>query len=165
MSAAIASRRRPSRMASAMRGSSSTSKTRMLRCHEPAHIAGISKTPYVLATPRRLKWRRGHHRAATTAAGGPAVWHSYAPRPPAARPPGRRAPARRGLRSPRGAGVVVVLAGLAAAVAPPSPVSPSPAASPPPGAPQPLARRRGARRDPLGEADGAVPDGATVFDE
>src|SRR3954451_16939264 len=57
MSAAIASRRRPSRMASAMKGSSSTIKTRMLRCYEVAHVVGISKTGYVPATPRCLDWR------------------------------------------------------------------------------------------------------------
>ena len=30
----------------------------MLRCYEPAHIVGVSKTAYVLATPRCLEWRR-----------------------------------------------------------------------------------------------------------
>ena len=30
----------------------------MLRCYEPAHIAGVSKTAYVPATPRCLQWRR-----------------------------------------------------------------------------------------------------------
>ena len=30
----------------------------MLRCYEPAHIVGVSKTAYVLATPRCLQWRR-----------------------------------------------------------------------------------------------------------
>src|SRR3954471_2415550 len=58
MSAAIASTRRPSRMASAMYGSSSTSKTRMLEGYEPAHIAGVSKIAYVPATPRCLQSRR-----------------------------------------------------------------------------------------------------------
>jgi hypothetical protein len=47
-------RRRPSRIASAIRGSSSTINTRTLRCYEPAHIVGISKTAYVLATPRSV---------------------------------------------------------------------------------------------------------------
>ena len=32
---------------------------------EPAHIAGVSKTPYVLATPRCLQWRRGLQRTST----------------------------------------------------------------------------------------------------
>src|SRR5215207_9467960 len=65
MSAAIASRRRPSRIASAIRGSSSTINTRMLRCYEPAHIVGISKNAYVLATPGCLDWRRGLQQAST----------------------------------------------------------------------------------------------------
>src|SRR3954447_17085571 len=65
MSAAIASRRRPSRMASAMKGSSSTIKTRMLRCYEVAHIVGISKTTYVPATPRCLQWRHDLPRTST----------------------------------------------------------------------------------------------------
>ena len=30
----------------------------MLRCYEPAHIVGVSKTAYVPATPRCLEWRR-----------------------------------------------------------------------------------------------------------
>src|SRR3981081_213870 len=30
----------------------------MLRCYELAHIVGISKIAYVLATPRCLQWRR-----------------------------------------------------------------------------------------------------------
>src|SRR4051812_41613798 len=64
MSAAIASRRRPSRMASAMYGSSSTINTRMLSmfpagAYRLAHIAGVSKDRYVLATPRRLVLRHG----------------------------------------------------------------------------------------------------------
>src|SRR3954447_12702174 len=65
MSAAIASRRRPSRMASAMYGSSSTINTRMLRCYELAHVVGISKTTDVLATPRCLEWRHDLHRTST----------------------------------------------------------------------------------------------------
>ena len=32
----------------------------MLRCYEPAHIAGVSKTAYAPATPRCLQWRRDH---------------------------------------------------------------------------------------------------------
>src|SRR3954453_24247048 len=65
MSAAIASRRRPSRIASAIRGSSSTSSTRTLGCYEPAHIAGVSKTAYVPATPRCLEWRRDRQPTST----------------------------------------------------------------------------------------------------
>ena len=44
-------------MASAMKGSSSTISTRTLPSYEPAHIVGISKTPYVPATRRLLEWR------------------------------------------------------------------------------------------------------------
>src|ERR671935_82155 len=65
MSAAIASRRRPSRIASAIYGSSSTSNTRTLRCYELAHIVGISKTAYVLATPRCLDWWHDLQRTST----------------------------------------------------------------------------------------------------
>jgi hypothetical protein len=47
-------------MASARQGSSSTINTRTsCRCYEPGHIVGISKTRYVLATPRCLDWRHG----------------------------------------------------------------------------------------------------------
>src|SRR6202043_3334066 len=65
MSAAIASRRRPSRIASAIRGSSSTSSTRTLRSKQPVDIVGVSKIAYVLATRRWLKWRRDLQRAST----------------------------------------------------------------------------------------------------
>ena len=40
----------------------------MLRCYEPAHIAGVSKTAYVPATPRCLQWRRDLQRASTNSA-------------------------------------------------------------------------------------------------
>src|SRR4029077_15166033 len=53
MSAAIASRRSPSRMASAMKGSSSTINTRTLTpWYGPEHIVDVSKNRYVLATRR-----------------------------------------------------------------------------------------------------------------
>jgi zinc D-Ala-D-Ala carboxypeptidase len=67
--------------------------------------------------------------------------------------------------------VLVVIAALAAALGSYSPVSsPStasspPAASSPSTAAPPVDRRRSERRGALGEADGAVPDGATVFDD
>src|SRR5258707_15778806 len=38
----------------------------MLRCYELAHIAGVSKTPYVLATPRCLQWRRDPQQTGTS---------------------------------------------------------------------------------------------------
>jgi D-alanyl-D-alanine carboxypeptidase len=67
--------------------------------------------------------------------------------------------------------VLVVIAALAAALGSYSPVSsPStasspPAASSPSTAAPPVDRRRSERRGALGEADGAVPDGTTVFDD
>jgi zinc D-Ala-D-Ala carboxypeptidase len=67
--------------------------------------------------------------------------------------------------------VLVVIAALAAALGSYSPVSsPStasspPAASSPSTAAPPVDRRRSERRGALGEADGAVPDGMTVFDD
>jgi len=46
------------------------------------------------------------------------------------------------------------------------PAAPSPStASPPSTAASPIDRRRTERRGPLAEADGAVPDGTTVFDD
>src|SRR4051812_46869109 len=100
MSAAIASRRRPSRMASAMYGSSSTSSTRMLRCYELAHIADISKTAYGPATPRCLEWR--HDLQQTGADKG-----RPASQDPCLRPAGRHSGDRRGPWLPV-AGVVVL---------------------------------------------------------
>jgi zinc D-Ala-D-Ala carboxypeptidase len=70
--------------------------------------------------------------------------------------------------------VLVVIAALAAALGSYSPVSSPSTASSPPGASSPPAassaappvdRRRSERRGALGEADGAVPDGTTVFDD
>jgi zinc D-Ala-D-Ala carboxypeptidase len=64
-----------------------------------------------------------------------------------------------------------VIAAIAAALGSHSPLAspstaslPSTASSPSTAAP-PIDRRRGERRGPLGEADGAVPDGTTVFDD
>src|SRR5919204_1662694 len=37
----------------------------MPRCYELAHIVGISKTTYVLATPRCLEWRHDLQRTST----------------------------------------------------------------------------------------------------
>jgi D-alanyl-D-alanine carboxypeptidase len=62
------------------------------------------------------------------------------------------------------AGLLVVVAVIAAAVGSQSPVSsPSTASSPSTGA-SPIDRRRTEPPGPLGEAGGAVPDGTTVFD-
>ena len=117
----------------------------MLRCYEPAHIVGISKTAYVPATPRCLDWRRDLQRTSTN--NDPSDSDSQDPcRRPARRHRGDR-------RSPRlpVAGVLVLDGRIHRADAP----------------------RRGDRRRPLaatsrgalGEADGAVPDGTTVFDD
>lgn len=62
------------------------------------------------------------------------------------------------MRRRRAAGVLVVIAAIAAALgSPTAEVSPSSSASPP------VDRRE--HRDALGEAGGAVPDGTTVFDD
>jgi hypothetical protein len=69
------------------------------------------------------------------------------------------------------AGLLVLIVAMAAALGSQSRVSlPSRAALPStvssPSAPaSPIHRRRGEHRSPLGEADGAVPDGTTVFDD
>ena len=71
----------------------------------------------------------------------------------------------------RFAGLLVGIAALAAALGSHSPVSsPSTASSPPTAsspstAASPSDRRRSERRGPLGEADGSVPAGTTVFDD
>jgi D-alanyl-D-alanine carboxypeptidase len=68
------------------------------------------------------------------------------------------------------AGLLIVIAAIAAALGDQWPVSsPSPASSPstapsPSTADPPIDRRRREPSGPLGEADGAVPDGTTVFD-
>ena len=110
----------------------------MLRCYEPAHIVGVSKTAYVLATPRCLEWRRDLQRTSTN--NDPPDSDSQDPcRRPARRHRGDR-------RSPRlPVAGVLVLDGAA-----------SPSAT--------LLPRR-EHRGALGEADGAVPDGTTVFDD
>jgi D-alanyl-D-alanine carboxypeptidase len=70
----------------------------------------------------------------------------------------------------RVAGLLVVVVAIAAAlgsqsrVSLPSTASLPAAASSPSAAASPIQRRRGEHRSPLGEADGAVPDGTTVFD-
>jgi zinc D-Ala-D-Ala carboxypeptidase len=86
------------------------------------------------------------------------------------RKPARRTTRRTRIRrirvAIRVAGLLVVIAALAAALGSHSPASWLPAASSPSTAASPPTDRRGSeRRGPLGEADGAVPDGTTVFDE
>jgi hypothetical protein len=75
------------------------------------------------------------------------------------------------MRGIRVAGLLAGTVAIAAALGSHSPVSspstvhsPSTASSPSTAAP-PLDRRRRERRRPLGEADGAVPDATTVFDD
>ena len=74
------------------------------------------------------------------------------------------------LRGIRVAGLLVVIAAIAAALGDQLPASSSSTASSPSTAPSPstaappLDRHRTEQRGPLGEADGAVPDGTTVFD-
>ena len=101
----------------------------------PAHIVGISKTTYVPATPRCLDWRRDLQPTSTNNA------------------------RRIRIRRLRVAGLLVVIAAIAAALGYQLPASsPSTAASP---IDVPRREHRGA----LGEAGGAVPDGTTVFDD
>src|SRR5215208_7965015 len=71
----------------------------MFRCYELAHVVGISKTPYVPATPRCLEWR--HDLRQTSTSDNPS--DSQDPCRPAGRPRGDR-------RSPRlpVAGVLVL---------------------------------------------------------
>lgn len=81
--------------------------------------------------------------------------------------PARATTRRIRLRRRRAAGVLVAIVAIAVALGSRSPVSsPLPsAASPPASAPARDDRPRHERRDALGEADGSVPDGATVFDD
>jgi zinc D-Ala-D-Ala carboxypeptidase len=74
--------------------------------------------------------------------------------------PARTALRRIRLRRAHVAGLLVLMAVIAAALGsqPPGPSSSSPAASP-------IGVAPGEPRGPLGEADGAVPDGTTVFDD
>ena len=74
----------------------------MLRCYEPAHIAGVSKTAYVPATPRCLEWRRDLQRTSTNSA--PSDPDSQ---DPCRRPARRHRGDRRGPRLPV-AGVLVL---------------------------------------------------------
>ena len=124
----------------------------MLRCYEPAHIVGISKIAYVLATPRCLEWRRDLPRTSTN--NDPPDSDSQ---DPCRRPAGRHRGDRRGPRQPV-AGVLVLDGHIThrrpSQRAPWS--SQSTVALGAPGAP--------GERGALGEADGAVPDGTTVFD-
>jgi D-alanyl-D-alanine carboxypeptidase len=64
----------------------------------------------------------------------------------------------------RVAGLLAVIAAIAAALGYQLPASSSSTGASPSTAASPIDRRRSERRGPLGEADGAVPDGTTVFD-
>src|SRR4051812_15422943 len=149
MSAAIASRRRPSRMASAMYGSSSTISTRTLRCYEP-RISSAYRKPHTCR----------QHRAALTGS----VTYSQPARTPAR-------PVR--TRRIRAAGLLVVVAAIAG-LGHQWPASSSSTAAPsihvlPHEHPGPFGEIDRAvphrRLGGLGAADGAVPDGTTVFDD
>jgi hypothetical protein len=108
----------------------------------PAHIARVSKTAYVPATPRCLQWRRDPQQTGT----------SHDPADPDAQAACRRRARRhRGDRRSSRLPVAgaVALHGLLAVVVGRIPVD----------------RSRNEQRDALGEADGAVPDGTTVFDD
>ncbi len=124
----------------------------MLRCYELAHVVGISKTTYVLATPRCLDWRHDLQRTSTN--NDPSDSDSQDPcRRPASRHRGDR-------RSPR----LPVL--LASSPRSSSTVSSSSTATSPIGVPRSEHRPlRSEQRGALGEADGAVPAGTTVFDD
>ena len=85
--------------------------------------------------------------------------------------PARTATGRIRIRKLRVTGLLVVIAALAAALdhqlqtSPPS-TAPSLASAPSaPSAAAPIHARRRAHRGALGEADGAIPDGTTVFDD
>ena len=114
----------------------------MLRCYELAHIVGISKTTYVLATPRCLDWRRDLQRTSTN--NDPSDSDSRI----------------------LVAGLLVVIAAIAAALGYQLLASSS-SRRPRHTAPRVSTCHvlRSEHRGALGEADGAVPDGATVFDD
>jgi len=101
-----------------------------------AHVVGISKTRYGTATPRCLEWR--------------CVVHSRS-----ARPTTRRVRIRR----IRVAGLLIVIAAIAAELGYQVLLSSSSTAA------SPIYVLRGEHGGALGEADGAVPDGTTVFDD
>ncbi len=74
-------------------------------------------------------------------------------------------PRRVRIRGIRVAGLLAVVVALAVVLGPRSPGSPPSTASAPPTAAPPIDHRSGETRGPLGEADGALPDGTTVFDD
>jgi hypothetical protein len=116
---------------------------------EAAHIAGVSKTAYVRATPHVLEWRIAYGKSA--------------------RPTRRRVRIRR----IRAAGLLVVVAAIASTLVYQSLASSSSTPVSPVAVPR--ADHRGAsgegavppreERRSLGEADGAVPKGTSVFDD
>jgi hypothetical protein len=79
--------------------------------------------------------------------------------------PARTAPRRIRIRRTGVAGLLVVIVALAAAVGYRSPASSPWTVSSPSTAASHIDRRRSEPPGPLGEADGAVPDGTTVFDD
>ena len=91
----------------------------------------------------------------------PAALHGGVARSRPSRPAARRIRIRR----IRVAGLLVVIAAIAAALGHGLPASSSPTASPSPTAASPVEAPPREPRGPLGEADGAVPDDTTVFDD
>jgi D-alanyl-D-alanine carboxypeptidase len=81
------------------------------------------------------------------------------------RQPARTTTRRVRVRGTRVAGLLFVIAAIAAALGSQLPASSSSTASSPSTAARPIDRGRSEHRGPLGEADGAVPDGTTVFDD
>jgi zinc D-Ala-D-Ala carboxypeptidase len=118
---------------------------------EPVHIVGVSKTAYAPATPRSLEWGIAYGK------------------------PARTTSRRVRIRRTRAAGLVVVIAAIATALGYESLASSSSTAASP--VDLPGSEHRGApgegvgalprreQRRPLGEADGALPDGTSVFDD
>ena len=109
----------------------------MPRCYEPAHIVGIPKTTYGLTTPRCLDWRHEPNRTSTND------------------DPQELRPAAVGL-------VVVIAAIIGTLVYQSAPSSGALVRR------RPLAATTVVRRRADGavtEADGALPDGVTVFDD
>jgi D-alanyl-D-alanine carboxypeptidase len=123
----------------------------MPRCYELAHVVGISKTRYVLATRAALTGRVAYSKRARTT------------------------PRRIRIRRIRAAGLLVAIAAIAAALGSQLLASSSSTAASridvlrsehrvPLGEPDGPLVPRSELRGALGDSDSAVPDGATVFD-
>ena len=120
----------------------------MLGGYELAHIVGVSKIAYVPATPHCLDWRHDPKRPSTNK--NPSDSEDPGPGPASRHRGDRRSPRLR-------VAGVLVLDGRTAGRRSSQRATWS-FRSEPPGL-------SSEHRGPLGEADGAVPDGATVFDD